>query len=242
MSSRYFVTGPRVGQRLELEGDEAHHLAHVMRGKIGEEVILFDGQGREWKAEIVEIGKRSVELNVLEESVADRELRRPVTLAVALPKGDRQRFLLEKLVEVGVDSMIPLHTARSVAGFNEKVRTRLEKQVIEACKQCGRNRLMEIAEVRSVEELAIDNALRSSVRLLADPRAEISFSAEMEKAGSGAVAIAVGPEGGFTPEESERLVAAGWLPRRLGHTILRIETAALAAAILAGIGADRDEP
>jgi len=146
MTTRYFTEEPVSGDRAKLAGAEAHHLIHVMRAAPGTQVVLFDGGGCEFDATVKEIGRTAVELDVLRRCEIDRELPLEITLAVPLPKGDRQRWLVEKATELGVRRLVPLTTERSVAQPAPRALERLRRTVIEASKQCGRNRLMEIAE------------------------------------------------------------------------------------------------
>ena len=142
MADRYFVQPEITGDRAVLAGPEAHHLLHVMRLGIGDRVTLFDGSGAEFLAQITRLGRSEVELSVLAREPIDRELPIDFTLAVALPKGDRQKWLVEKAVELGVTRLVPLRTARSVAQPGPQVAKRLARTGIEASKQCRRNRLL----------------------------------------------------------------------------------------------------
>src|SRR5688572_15838710 len=101
MSDRFFVEFPIVGDSAVLTGQEAIHLARVLRAKIGDLVLLFDGCGAEFKARIERVKKDSVECAIVERYFLDRELKRSIAFGVALPKGDRQRWLVEKLTELG---------------------------------------------------------------------------------------------------------------------------------------------
>ena len=145
MAPRYFVETPIRGAQAALTGGEAHHLAHVMRAKPGDRVVLFDGEGAEYSAQVQQVGRGQVELAVLARIEADRELPYELTLGVALPKGDRQKWLVEKAVELGVTRLTALNTSRGVAQPAASTLSRLERTAIEAAKQCGRNRLMGIA-------------------------------------------------------------------------------------------------
>ena len=145
MSDRCFSETPIQGDQAWLTGPEAHHLIHVMRAAAGTRVVLFDGSGAEFQAEVLRAGRNDVELAVLARAQVDRELPVDVTLGVTLPKGDRQKWLVEKAVELGVRRLVPLGTTRSVVQPGPQMATRLRRAVIEASKQCGRNRLMEIA-------------------------------------------------------------------------------------------------
>ena len=237
MADRYYVDQPIAFEpggatRVTLAGSEAHHLIHVMRATVGTSVTLFDGGGAEFPAEVQRVGRAEIELAVLQRDEVDRELARYVTLAVALPKGDRQRWLVEKAVELGVAELIPLATTRSVAQPVRHALDRLRRAVVEASKQCGRNRLMRIAE--PIDLPALIAATREEPhRWLAHP----GFSDDTEEhplpMPGARVFMAVGPEGGFTAEEVALAAAAGWQPIHLGSRILRTETAALAMAVLA---------
>ena len=145
MCDRYFSDVPIVGDRAVLSGPEAHHLIHVMRAKAGMRVVVFDGRGGEFLAEVQRVGRAEVELAVQERREIDRELPLKISLAVALPKGDRQKWLVEKAVELGIAAIVPIITTRSVAKPDEHALGRLRRAVIEASKQCGRNRLLEIS-------------------------------------------------------------------------------------------------
>ncbi len=145
MTERYFSETPLAIGRAVLAGAEAHHLIHVMRARPGTEVTLLDGSGAEFPSCVERIGRSEAELQVLRRVEVDRELPFQVVLGVALPKGDRQRWLVEKATELGCAKLVPLRTERSVAEPTAGAPKRLHRAVIEACKQCGRNRLMEIA-------------------------------------------------------------------------------------------------
>jgi 16S rRNA (uracil1498-N3)-methyltransferase len=170
------------------------------------------------------VGKRDAELEIIARRDISRELPRELTLAVALPKGERQKWLVEKLTELGVTRLVPLITERGVAEPTASAIERLQRGVIEASKQCGRNRLMEIAQPRQAGDL-FANWPQSATRLIADP-AGIS---PLRPADSAAI-VAVGPEGGFTPGEQDSARKSGWQTVSLGPRILRVETAALALA------------
>jgi 16S rRNA (uracil1498-N3)-methyltransferase len=227
MSQRFFVAPPITGERAELSGDEARHLASVMRARLGDEVIAFDGSGAEFRARVTEIRKQSVELLILERHEISRELPYELTLAVALPKGERQKWLVEKATELGVARIVPLATGRGVAQPTDAAIDRLRRTVIEASKQCGRNRLLEITSSASASEFfAIAPA--DAMRLVADPSGQPQSSLHQSRK-KNLIAV-IGPEGGFTPEELHAARAAGWNLISLGSRTLRVETAAIALA------------
>ena len=227
MADRFYTPDPLGPGEYILVGAEAHHLAAVRRLGPGQSVVLFNGDGHEYPAEILTTGKRAIVLNILRVQAADRERPFPLVVAAALPKGDRADFLLEKLIELGVTRFVPLVTARSVVHPKESVVAKFTRAVIEASKQCGRNRLMTIDPPQRWQTFVgrgdLPNArflLHTAVGASALPRVV------------GPVAVAVGPEGGFTPEEVEQGLAAGWQVASLGPRTLRVETAAVAAAAI----------
>jgi 16S rRNA (uracil1498-N3)-methyltransferase len=230
MSDRFFLTEPPTAGRAVLEGDEARHCCRVLRAKVGDTIRVFDGRGTEWPGSITALARDTVTVTLAEPLSAESIPRVQLTLAVALPKGERQKWLVEKLTELGTARLVPLVTDRGVAEATEGARARLERGVIEACKQCGRNTLMDISAPATLGQLAARHP--TSLRLIAQPggmpicdQPIASLGHEMQE-----IVAAVGPEGGFTPEELELAAAAGFRPVSLGSHILRIETAAIALA------------
>jgi 16S rRNA (uracil1498-N3)-methyltransferase len=230
MSDRYFVESPIANGRALLIGAEAHHLSHVMRAKAGARVTLFDGSGWEFSAVVERVGRSQVELAVEGGQAIDREAPLAVTLAVALPKGERQKWLVEKVVELGVARLIPLETDHGVAQPVASALERLRRGVIEASKQCGRNRLMEIAPPKAWDAFVAENEV-ADCRLLAHPAGHsIEKTCLRRPAAPRSVSVAVGPEGGFTEAEVALAIVHEWQPVSLGPRILRVETAAVALA------------
>jgi 16S rRNA (uracil1498-N3)-methyltransferase len=236
MLDRYFTHTPINGDHATLDGAEAHHLIHVMRAKAGTRVTLFDGSGAEFAAQVEKVGRSDVQLAILSRQEVDRELPLEVVLGVSLPKGDRQKWLVEKAVELGVDRIVPLITARSVAQPVQQALERLQRSVIEASKQCGRNRLMTLADPAEWNEF-VAAAPASARRLLAHPGKPMAplvpVSVELPKGQRPAVFLAIGPEGGFTADEVALAASHGWQTVDLGPRILRVETAAVFLVALA---------
>ena len=228
MSERFFITTQPAGDRAVLEGDEARHLTRVLRAKVGDTVSLFDGRGREWPARVASLGRDRVELDTTEPTVDPVPVAIPLTLAVALPKGDRQKWMVEKLTELGTARLVPLETTRGVAEATASAQVRLERVVIEACKQCGRNTLMEIAAGRPLERLLAEVPAGACV-VIAHPGGRLLDAATMPPTATAMIAL-VGPEGGFTHEELGTADRAGVIRISLGPRILRVETAAIALA------------
>ena len=232
---RAYSPEPIAGDRIALSGPEAHHLTRVLRAGVGDEVEVFDGQGGLARGRIAEIGRDRVTIDVEARGEARRPSLPEVTLAAAVPKGERIDWLVEKATELGVARLVPLRTARSMVDPRSTKLDRLRRRVIEACKQSGRNHLMDLGDPISWEELI--RSVDDPIRLVADPQGRGCGPIPP----TGRVTIAIGPEGGLTAEELAIALERGWHAVGLGPHVLRIETAAIAAAaaIIANAWGDR---
>jgi 16S rRNA (uracil1498-N3)-methyltransferase len=225
MSDRFFSETPIAGADAIIDGPEAHHLLHVMRGRVGDRITVFDGSSAEFDAEVTRCDRSQVKLRILRRREVNRELPFDLVVGVSLPKGERQKWLIEKLTELGATALVPLETERGVAQPTASALDRLRRSVIEATKQCGRNCLMQIASPQAWNQYAKATDPKSR-RLVAHfggvPVVGLNFATRM------ATYLAIGPEGGFTPSEINAATSAGWQIVDLGPRILRVETAATA--------------
>ncbi|MFN3191918.1 MAG: RsmE family RNA methyltransferase [Aureliella sp.] len=237
-ASRFFCEQLATGE-LELNADDSQHASNVLRLQAGDAVELFDGRGSSASGELIEVRKRCVrvEVRAIVEAVgnvADLEL------FVALPKGDRQKVLVDGLTQLGVRKLTPLLCERAVAQPKDNAIARLRKSVIESCKQCRRNVLMEIGDPVSMKELEhwnqperkqfVAHPYPTSLSSAAAVRSHI-HDAQLRGA---PVSVAIGPEGGFTADEVDQFVKSSWSSISLGEQILRIEMAALKVAACLG--------
>ncbi len=218
----------REGGRLILPETEAHHAAHVLRLKVGDAIELFDGSGGSASASVAAVKHGAVTVEVRQ---VYRRAERPapvIRLAFAVPKGNRLDWLLEKAAELGVAALAPIRFARSVAGTGElssAKRRRWLGHCIAAAKQAGLDFLPAIEDLRTLDEFLAAAERPGIYGDLSDHARPI---AGVLKGHAPSISIVVGPEGGLTDEERQALDAAGFVPVRLGHTTLRIETAAVA--------------
>lgn len=233
MAERFYVNCELHPGLVLVEGAEAHHLAVVCRLRAGDVVCLFNGDGREYPARIESVGRREVSLEVIAVETPQRELPFRLEVATPLPRGDRAQFLLEKLTELGVASFVPLRTARSVVHPRETKLDKLQRYVIEASKQCGRNTLLQVQPLVDWSDLCRATELPLQ-RIVGHPGGDGNIRREPLPDKVSDTCLAVGPEGGFTDEEVALARSTGWRLFDLGPRILRVETAALALAVLFG--------
>jgi 16S rRNA (uracil1498-N3)-methyltransferase len=238
---RFFVAAPlAAGETLSLPDDVVRHI-QVLRLQTGDALDLFDGKGGEYRAHLLEIGKRTAIVQ-LDEFVA-REAEPPyrITLAQGVAGGDKMDWLIEKSVELGVSSIVPLTAERGVVRLSSEraVRRQLHWQALvhAACEQCGRNRVPEVSPAKDLQAWlnGLPSAGTGELRLMLSPRAERGFASLPVAAPAAPITIAIGPEAGFSPGEEAAMVDAGFTPLGLGARVLRTETAGIAVlAALAG--------
>lgn len=222
---------------VEIDGPEAHHLSRVLRASPGDEIELFDGQGRSAHARIEVVRKQQVTARIL---TSIRETPPPacqLILAVAVPKGDRFSWLIEKATELGVDRLIPLSTSRGVVKPSEHKLQKGEQTVIAACKQSGRDQVMKLDEICPLTSLR-DRVDQDSTSLLfgAVPEMQSATPAAAINYGFKSIVAVIGPEGGFTEPEIEIFQRWSATPICLCPNVLRIETAAIAFAAYLSAG------
>ncbi len=249
MTQRYFsALLPTAGAMVSLDDHESHHAFHVMRVREGDQITLFDGKGNEATATVETAAKRQVICRTEGAVLVNRENEVQLTLGIAMPKGDRAKDLVERLTELGVNQLVPIHCQRTQWAVTENSIAKWQRIMIDACKQSGRNQLMQIASpVYFRDWLASDTMPTSCTRYLAHPPTEsktvvpnCSFNETRTVvpncSGKAQFAIAIGPEGGFNVDEVTLAESQGWQSLSLGNRIYRIETAAIIAAIkIAGL-------
>lgn len=241
MNPRFYCAIPLAAQRsVDLPDAAAHHALRVLRLKPGDAVTLFNGEGGEYPGRIADAG-RKVRVELAAWRDIERESPLEVTLAQALPAGDRMDWVVQKAVELGVARIVPLSAARSVvklAGARAERRVEHWQSVaVSACEQCGRNRVPEIAPILDLRHwLSLQPANNGGQRLLLSPQAGLRLR---DVPAQGGLTLLIGPEGGLTEDEEAAARAAGFQGMALGPRILRTETAGPAAlAALAALHGD----
>lgn len=235
---RFYLPTGFASDTVELSGPEAHHLRNVLRVEVRDEVELFDGRGGVAAGRVESVSKQSARIAITRRGSFGRPTTRRVILVTAMPKADRFAWLVEKATELGVARLIPLITQRSVVAAGSGKLDKLRRTVIEACKQSGRNDLMSIDEpARWADVVEREFVVPHRTILIAHPGGD-SWPTKAWVRSSAAspqhdVLMAIGPEGGFADEELEHGKRHGARLVNLGPHVLRIETAAIAGAVLA---------
>ena len=225
--SRFFVDAPLSLGDHELPEAQAHYISRVLRMSEGDPVQLFDGSGQEFRASLLEVGKKRVVVQVTETFAGQVESPLQIHLGQGLSRGERMDWAIQKATELGVNEITPIFSDRcEVRLKDERADKRLQhwRQVaISACEQCGRSRVPVIHPPLLLADWL--KQAEADLKLVLHPVAEPLVS----HAKPGSLAFLIGPEGDFSREEVALAVECGFKPVHLGPSRLRTETAALAA-------------
>jgi len=240
---RFYCPAPlAAGAELDLPAAAARHV-QVLRLQPGGVITLFNGDGGEYSATILRMGRSDVAVRVDSHQTRECEPGRRVHLAVGMPANDRMDWLVEKATELGVASVQPLHTAHSVLRLNGERATKKQAHwqavATAACEQCGGNRVPCVKPVADLTAWLKSSSLADTaapvlfcVLSLADGTQPLAAVLASQPAHTPVLFLS-GPEGGLSPSEDAAARAAGFVPVTLGPRVLRAETAALAALVLA---------
>lgn len=221
---------------LTLRHAESHHARDVLRMKRGERAVVFNGQGREITAEIVDLAKGEVRLRKLHEAQTP-PLRCRITLGQAIPKGKNMELIVQKAVEIGAGEIAPLISERTIVDLDKKEteqkQAKWQQLAIEAAKQCGQNWLPQIPRPRKLKDF-FSHVSNFDLHLIGSLQPDavhlkkiLADYTEQHGDRPQSVLMMVGPEGDFTPAELALAKSHGCQPITLGPIILRVETAAI---------------
>ncbi len=222
---------------LTLGGPEAHHARDVLRMRVGEKLVLFNGRGREITAEIIDLAGDEIQLRKLHETETP-PLQRRIVLGQAIPKGKNMDLIVQKAVEIGAAEIAPVISDRTIVQVDSESASQKQSKwqqiAVEAAKQCGQNWLPHVHMPRKLSEFfsAVDESF--DLRLIGSlqPGAQhlkkvlADYSSEHQHRPE-SVLMLIGPEGDFTPAELALAHRHGCHPITLGPIILRVETAAI---------------
>src|SRR5690554_39864 len=237
---RFYDNQPfQLNVAVELSENTSHHISRVLRMRLDDELIVFNGVGGEWHAKIASIGKRQVQIVPLHFIDIERTPSCPVHLALPLIKGERMDYALQKATELGAASFQLLnteHTNVRLAGERlEKRMAHWQQVIISACEQCGMNRVPEVHTPLNLS--AYLQQPHQGLKLIAHPGEQPLAATALQSCSE--IHLLSGPEGGFSGAELSQASSSGFQPFALGQRILRAETAA--SALLAAIWMARGE-
>lgn len=220
-----------------ITGDDAHHITSVLRLRVGDWIVLTDGEGHRWRSKLTEVGKKQITAH-LTEPLQQPEQKTSITLAQSVIKPDRMEWVIQKSVELGCAKIIPITTERTIPRLknetSEKKISRWQKIAIEAMKQCGASYTPVISELSNFKDLIIKSKNYSKAILFfeGEDKARLRDIFNSEDLKEENILIIIGPEGGFSKEEIDLARATGVVTAGLGPLILRVETAAIASLTL----------
>ncbi len=229
---------------VQLNNTASAHLSRVLRARAGFPVILFNGNGKQYNAEVMDTNPRKITVHIISEQVITRESPLKITLIQGISRNDRMETCLQKATELGVHQLFPVICERSNFKLDEQ---RLKKKlshwqqvVIGACEQSGRNTIPPVQPLQTLTEYLnapVDNQYRFFLHPDAEQKLK-SFQTQISTPPSG-VSILIGPEGGLDEQEIHLLTQNHWQGIKMGPRILRTETAGPAAiALLQLLGGD----
>ncbi len=232
---RFFVEEPAMGaDSITITGGDVNHIKNVLRMSVGDKICVINGQNnKEYYCEITALGNDAVDTRICEIRESDQELGNEIVLFQGLPKSEKMELISQKAVELGVHTIVPVSTDRTVVKLDAKKEANKRKRWMSisesAAKQSGRLRIPEVTQVVSFQE-ALEMAGTMDVRLFPyelaegmEKTREIMSSIQPGQS----VAVFIGPEGGFESSEIEKAMETGVQPVTLGKRILRTETAGL---------------
>ena len=233
MAHRYFLTDINENTATVTDS-EAVHLCRVMRIKSGDEVILCDNNGYDYRAVAREISEKLITFDVLEKTKNAAEPAKDLIVYMALPKSDKLEFIVQKACELGARKLVPFVSEFCVAQKSKKEdnkKARLAKISAEAAKQCGRSTPMEIGDTLTLKQLLAEMK-ENDINLFFYEHADMPLK-EANLADKKSVGVIIGSEGGFSEKECALFAENGAVTISLGKRILRCETAAVSAITLA---------
>ncbi|MBR5156699.1 MAG: 16S rRNA (uracil(1498)-N(3))-methyltransferase [Clostridia bacterium] len=227
---KFFIDKESVNNnKAKICGGDVTHIAKVLRLPVGSNVTLCDGDGTDYEAQITEIRKDAVMLDIISTCICDTEPKVKVTLFQGIPKASKMEYIIQKCTELGVISIVPVMTKRTVvklenAQAEKKKLERWNKISAEAVKQCGRGyipKVCDVAEINSISAKDFDLLL-----VAYEEETDISLKSVLKNNNEAKnIGIVIGPEGGLEKSEVEHLIKSGAKSVTLGKRILRTETA-----------------
>jgi 16S rRNA (uracil1498-N3)-methyltransferase len=225
----YLPAEQLASDQIIITGDQARHLALVLRSRPGDSLIVLDGLGMKYKCRVTAVHKKEVRAEIIDKSPYSVESPISITLTQGIPKGDKMDLIVQKSTELGVSRIIPLITERSQIRHTGKA-ARWRKIAASASQQSGRDKVPEIEEPATLEDYLKDVKLSATCIILSEEYKTRNLKQVLTSThDANRISLLVGPEGGFSKEEVSAAVDKDFAEVSLGPRILRTETASIAA-------------
>lgn len=233
--ARFFISHDDIDREQNtaaVRGEDAYHIARSLRMAEGDAVTLCDGRGTDYSCRLTRIRDDECTAEILSARPSESEPPTEITLFMAYPKGDKLETVIQKAVELGAAKIVPFESSRCIkrppAERDERRLTRLSRIAKEAAKQCGRGRLPEVLSTLRFRDVLAQKCDFDAALFAYEGSGTLSLRSVLEGMRGDVparLAVVVGSEGGFSPEEAEAAKSAGFIPVNLGPRILRCETA-----------------
>ena len=213
---------------LEIAGEQSHYVTRVLRLQTGDRMILFDGSGSEWKAKIIDTKRNRLLLELEERATPDRESPINLTLIQSISRSQRMDLVMQKSTELGVTRIVPVFSTNTIVKIKED---KIEKKInhwrnilISASEQSGRTKIPDLISQMQLEIECLKR-YKSDLSIFYDTTGKESYDANKPKD----ITAVIGPEGGFTEDEKQMAIDAGYMVMQSGPRLLRTETAPIMA-------------
>ena len=213
---------------LEIAGEQSHYVTRVLRLQTGDRMILFDGSGSEWKAKIIDTKRNRLLLELEERATPDRESPINLTLIQSISRSQRMDLVMQKSTELGVTRIVPVFSTNTIVKMNED---KIEKKInhwrnilISASEQSGRTKIPDLISPIQLETECLKR-YKGDLSIFYDTTGKDSYDANNPKD----ITAVIGPEGGFTEDEKQMAIDAGYMVMQSGPRLLRTETAPIMA-------------
>ena len=234
MMNRFYHPSPlKLKQKINLSVTATHHASHVLRLKVEDKIILFHNDSFDYAAIICKINKKNIEVYVSTKNKNDTHPSINFRLLQSLCSNEKMDWIIQKSVELGVNSIVPIYSDRSIIKLKgvrvEKKLLHWRQIIISACEQSGRSSLPEICYPQTLDKYLGSSSkdMKKSLKLILSPKQNNTLKS-IARSSPESIDIMIGPEGGFTEQEIKHAIKEKFIPISLGPRVLRTETAPLA--------------
>lgn len=227
---KFFVTKEQIGEQIVITGEDAKHIKTVLRKKVGEQITICDREGIDYICSIEHFEQNEIYFDVIEKKICDTEPPIKIVLYQGLPKADKMELIIQKCVELGIDTIVPVATEYCVVKLGQKENKKIERwqKIAEAAaKQCGRAKIPVIHNVLTFGEALKQSKELDSAIIAYEKEKDRNLKEFIKQFDGKSIGVFIGAEGGFSEQEVVQAIENNILPITLGKRILRTETAGM---------------